>query len=1031
MTDTTKIEKWAFPFKTAGDSSAEVTDPQLYYNALAKANSGFYPLGANGLWHGGVHFDAGTGALLEQSAVRCIADGEVIAYRIDERYPKTQYGNDPEDTRPFSTGFVLVKHRLELPPLPTTAAATPASTAPAAEALTFYSLYMHLRDWAGYRACPTPEVPDFIGEKTYSVKPDKAVDAVKGLKVRAGPKPPAGTPASVEYTTELALLPKGCKIKVGDPASATSQWHKLESILQGSALPALSETQGWVYVGELEATPEPNIYLVGAKANDSNTTLAPQKGLNVRSADKASLLGLLPVGSKFKIAPGTGDYRELKEITEGMDIAPLKANSVVNILGYVHWASLQANLIDPTFDQVVPLNPPIPIKAGELVGHLGQYQNHDGAAQTLLHLEVFSCEDVPAFITKSQSRASSLPDSEKTLIKVDKHSTIIQPSAADGLIASGMDVRLCSDSPTQGCWAKVQRYAVFKANKTTELGTYSSGKYSLNASQKTLLAARLSLEVAQMPDTLDFLNEIYTADGSEPLSYTGSAPATHPMRKVGAIIGASLWVERNQLNSANQRRSTDGALPAWSQFPLQSTSDGISSGYERILPGASWDGLPHARKAIDDATTRWWYVTVGDINGNDISGWAPEKDLIVTRHSPWEWPGFSTIMETATPADLLPRALHANGQLTPSEVPNYKARIDTADQGVLLKELYKIIDVPDRTGQRDGLLSASELKAALAKPWLAQQLSLLISHYESEWFWNQEKWDALDPLMAPPPATANTYWVAEKARIEKLSWWDKVEGQHGIEAGGMAWHFHVAGLIGTHITNNCKCLNIERFVSEYKIEHQHIFGWFEGSIHTSLPGTLNTDSENNLKKLLEMISKLWPEYFDECNNAYLAYMLATIRVESYDWNRAIFFGPICEKISYDEAEIDYGSGPTGRRAADAISNHNTEIGDGYNYRGRGLVQITWKINYEKFSNALDIDFTGNPELALDLENSTRIMLHGMRDGLFSYGNTLAAHLSPETKNYYTARKIINGTDRASVLKYYAEKFETLISRTKN
>jgi hypothetical protein len=794
-TNTNKLENWAFPFKTAG-ASAEVSDPQLYYDALAKANGGFYPMGANGLWHGGVHFDAGTGALLEQSSVRCIADGEVIAYRIDERYPKTQYGNDPEDTRPFSTGFVLVKHRLELPALPTTAAATPASTAPAAEALTFYSLYMHLRDWAGYRACPTPEVPDFIGEKTYSVKPDKAVDAVKGLKVRAGPKPPAGTPASVEYTTELALLPKGCKIKVGDPASATSQWHKLESILQGAALPALSETQGWVYVLELEATPEPNIYLVGAKANDSNTSLAPQKGLNVRSADKASLLGLLPVGAKFKIAPGTGDYRELKEITEGMDIAPLKANSVGNILGYVHWASLQANLIDPPFDQVVPLNPTISIKAGELIGHLGQYQNHNEAAQTLVHLEVFSCEDVPSFITKSRARASSLPDSDKTLIRVDKHSTIFQPSAADGLIASGMDVRLCSDSPKQGCWAKVQRYAVFKANKISELGTYSGGKYPLNASQKTILAARLGVEVTQMPDTLDFLNEIYTADGSEPLPYSAPAPATHPMRKVGAVIGAPLWVESNQLSPANQRNSTDGALPAWSQFPLQSTSDGISSGYERILPGASWDGLPHARKAIDDTPTRWWYVTVGDINGNDISGWAPEKDLIVTRHSPWEWPGFSTIMETATPADLHARALHANGQLTTSEVPNYKARIDTADQGVLLKELYKIIDVPDRTGQRDGLLSASELKAALAKPWLAQQLSLLISHYESEWFWSKEKWDALDPLMAPPPAAPNTYWVAEKARIEKLSWWAQAAGQHGIKTDGMAWHFHVAGLIG-------------------------------------------------------------------------------------------------------------------------------------------------------------------------------------------------------------------------------------------
>src|SRR3990167_5914008 len=107
---------WAYPFKTSGEASKEVSDPQLYFDALAKAENGFYPMGANGLWHGGVHFDAGTGALLDQSEVRCIADGEVIAYRIDDKYPETQYalikpGSGPESIEAkYSTGFVLVKH---------------------------------------------------------------------------------------------------------------------------------------------------------------------------------------------------------------------------------------------------------------------------------------------------------------------------------------------------------------------------------------------------------------------------------------------------------------------------------------------------------------------------------------------------------------------------------------------------------------------------------------------------------------------------------------------------------------------------------------------------------------------------------------------------------------------------------------------------------------------------------------------------------------------------------------------------------
>jgi hypothetical protein len=56
--------------------------------ALGNAQNGFYPLGANGLWHGGTHFDGKTGNALKQDVgIRTIADGEVVAYRLDSKYP--------------------------------------------------------------------------------------------------------------------------------------------------------------------------------------------------------------------------------------------------------------------------------------------------------------------------------------------------------------------------------------------------------------------------------------------------------------------------------------------------------------------------------------------------------------------------------------------------------------------------------------------------------------------------------------------------------------------------------------------------------------------------------------------------------------------------------------------------------------------------------------------------------------------------------------------------------------------------------
>jgi hypothetical protein len=106
---------WALPFPSKEPNS----NPLQLLTHMANAKGGHYPTGENGLWHGGVHFDEGTAPFFDQSSVRCMADGEVIAYRIDERYPVSEFINEiPLIKRaPFSTGFVLVKHKLQPPPL--------------------------------------------------------------------------------------------------------------------------------------------------------------------------------------------------------------------------------------------------------------------------------------------------------------------------------------------------------------------------------------------------------------------------------------------------------------------------------------------------------------------------------------------------------------------------------------------------------------------------------------------------------------------------------------------------------------------------------------------------------------------------------------------------------------------------------------------------------------------------------------------------------------------------------------------------
>ncbi len=46
----------------------------------------------------------------------------------------------------------------------------------------------------------------------------------------------------------------------------------------------------------------------------------------------------------------------------------------------------------------------------------------------------------------------------------------------------------------------------------------------------------------------------------------------------------------------------------------------------------------------------------------------------------------------------------------------------------------------------------------------------------------------------------------------------------------------------------------------------------------------------------------------------------------------------------------------------AKRNGNTEEGDGWKYRGRGIFQVTFKDNYKKIGSKLSIDLVSNPEL---------------------------------------------------------------------
>lgn len=137
----------------------------------------------------------------------------------------------------------------------------------------------------------------------------------------------------------------------------------------------------------------------------------------------------------------------------------------------------------------------------------------------------------------------------------------------------------------------------------------------------------------------------------------------------------------------------------------------------------------------------------------------------------------------------------------------------------------------------------------------------------------------------------------------------------------------------------------------------------------------------------------------------VAYMLATAEWEN----------------NFKSAPELWNNGPIQQTYAHKNGNHNAE--EGYNYRGRGYVQITGLDNYANWSKKVGVDLVKHPEYTERPEVAAQIMAEGMRDGAFrghsvhvlSGGSRVLRHerysldkfIHGNVADYAGARKIIN------------------------
>lgn len=659
----------AFPFRDADNK--EIVDPQKFYDALSLTNDGFFPLGVNGFPHGGIHFGNGSATRLDQTrGVRCIADGEIVAHKIDDTHPHLQFTDGKWAA--YSTGFVLVRHRLTMPPAPNNT-----SQQPADESNDIYSLYMHMADWTTYLAAPKVPRPYWWDVDAYSVlgkdRQHPAADGDAGGAAGAfvWTEPKVGKKKG-QYSAgqQVGFLPEGCEVIIGEKRGP---WGHIQTIAAGGMTSPAS----------------------GGEFGLDDSSL-PWEASDARTAGGAAVTPKGDWGWLF--LPGLQSVKEPKQV------------------GHV----------------VVP-PAPIPVKAGTLLGQIGEYQDYERATplppasrRKLLHLEVFADDGFSAFLTKSRTRAAQLPADQKTLLVIDAGAKLVQNvAAADRKLGRDHPVystKPTDDSPSSGPWVKVQP------------------RYSQTSSG------------------------LLVADGPP------------------------VWIERDKA------AAPVNGMPAWSEFPLrlQDVAD-PASGFPLIHSRAQLDALDAKKQAIDEHNVRWWRVPFRTADGKSASGWVCSARHPGTRwENPWAWPGFEIVDATGINlTDAFKRNLLVTDTADWQEKKAFEPSAVAVNNSPLLLKLEQTV-AGEKSGGNSGKVTAKAIQAAMRVPSLAQAMSHVILRYESEWGGDMSRWNAITPLMR----NAKGNWLKELERIKKLQWWDEVKGKvAGFPGGATVLHIHPVALV--------------------------------------------------------------------------------------------------------------------------------------------------------------------------------------------------------------------------------------------
>ena len=413
-----KMPKISFPVPS-NKKGHPFSSVEELLSMIGGESSGLYLVGSQGMWHGGIHITDATipwCALSTDSRaeneycrelykgeqfIRCMADGEIVAWRVSKDYESAAIEWRGEKLF-LSTSFVLVKHYIQ-----------PGDTEESG--LTFFTLYMNLAPYAAYKQQGNLADRKVAGVQRYY---SSAEDLQTG---RAAGKLGKDTVVTLSDTivTRSSDQRQFTEVTITRETKNTAG----ETLAAGTRIWTVSD-QG--YLKATESVPVPSWWAKCSPAytNESegvvNCTSRTNWAYYLSSDDvlqyknAGSLVADFPLSyepgntAQQVIRPGKnpGDAtRTFSLVTLGRDKDKLKKGDRVWVVSdgdSLTPVAPAASGSGPVFNDVYVPSEPVPINAGDSLGHMGFYQlpeENGKRSRYQVHIECLSMDDMEKFIT--------------------------------------------------------------------------------------------------------------------------------------------------------------------------------------------------------------------------------------------------------------------------------------------------------------------------------------------------------------------------------------------------------------------------------------------------------------------------------------------------------------------------------------------------------------------------------------------------------------------------------------------------------